>query len=141
MQAALILLALAVPWAGEGARYLTYGEVRDVAVQFAEAPEEPAWEAWTRETDKEIRQRVARGAEDSVTNLLLYGASFTGLPRLAGPFEAGGAGPRIRALAAALAGTPDSERLRTARRAIGGAGKSAAEIEKILAANLARFAS
>jgi SAM-dependent methyltransferase len=141
MRVGLILLAMGAAWAAPGVRYLTYDDVREVALQFEEAPNAAAWDWWVRETDRTVRQRVQRGAEDSVTNLLLYGTSFTKLPRLAGTAQASEAGPRVKALAAALAGTPANERLRTAQRVVGAAGKSAAEIEKSLGANLQRFAS
>lgn len=41
---------------------------------------ESAWVAWARAHDREIRSRVARGDEDSLVNLWLFGTSFTSLP-------------------------------------------------------------
>lgn len=41
---------------------------------------EAAWDAWARTHDTEIRARVARGDEDSLANLWLFGTSFTDLP-------------------------------------------------------------
>ena len=38
------------------------------------------WPEWVAQRDAEIRRRVARGDEDSVVNLWLFGTSFTGLP-------------------------------------------------------------
>lgn len=42
-----------------------------------------AWDRWIRAHDAEVRGRVARGVEDSITNLIFYGTSFTRQPRLA----------------------------------------------------------
>lgn len=43
---------------------------------------ETLWPAWVSRRDREIRDRLARGDEDSVLNLLLFGSSFTKLPRV-----------------------------------------------------------
>jgi hypothetical protein len=49
----------------------------------AEAAREPApWRALAARRDSEVRGRIARGDEDSLVNLLLYGTSFTDQPRL-----------------------------------------------------------
>ena len=40
-----------------------------------------AWLAWLSRRDADIRARLERGDEDSVLNLLLFGTSFTRLPR------------------------------------------------------------
>lgn len=42
-----------------------------------------AWASWARQHDEETRARVARGEEDTLVNLVLYGVSFTREPRLA----------------------------------------------------------
>jgi SAM-dependent methyltransferase len=41
---------------------------------------ESAWPEWLRAHDRRIRERVARGDEDSLVNLWLFGTSFTKLP-------------------------------------------------------------
>jgi hypothetical protein len=41
---------------------------------------EAAWPDWLRARDRTIRERVARGDEDSLVNLWLFGTSFTRLP-------------------------------------------------------------
>ena len=41
---------------------------------------EAAWPAWLARRDTDIRARVARGTEDSLVNLWLFGTSFTSLP-------------------------------------------------------------
>jgi len=48
---------------------------RDPAAQAA------AWPGWVAQHDAEIRARLAKGDEDSILNLWLYGTSFTELPR------------------------------------------------------------
>ena len=42
---------------------------------------ESAWPGWVARRNVEIRARVERGDEDSLVNLLLFGTSFTRLPR------------------------------------------------------------
>ena len=42
---------------------------------------ESAWPDWVSRRNVDIRARVERGDEDSVINLLLFGTSFTRLPR------------------------------------------------------------
>jgi len=41
-----------------------------------------AWPKWTAQRNREIRERLARGDEDTLTNFLLFGTSFTREPRL-----------------------------------------------------------
>jgi hypothetical protein len=40
------------------------------------------WPEWVEQSDARIRARLAQGDEDSLVNLLLFGTSFTGQPRL-----------------------------------------------------------
>jgi hypothetical protein len=40
-----------------------------------------AWPQWLRRRDREIRERLDRGNEDSLVNFWLYGTSFTKQPR------------------------------------------------------------
>ena len=42
---------------------------------------ESAWPGWVSRRDVEIRRRLEQGDEDSLFNLLLFGTSFTRLPR------------------------------------------------------------
>jgi SAM-dependent methyltransferase len=51
-------------------------ELRDPAADF-----ERSWSEWMKQRDASIRSRLARGDEDSVVNLMLYGTSFTRQPR------------------------------------------------------------
>ncbi|HTK94135.1 MAG TPA: class I SAM-dependent methyltransferase [Terriglobales bacterium] len=44
------------------------------------------WPDWVRAQDKDVRERLAKGDEDSLVNLLLFGTSFTREPRVAAEF-------------------------------------------------------
>jgi len=41
-----------------------------------------AWPQWVRSRDTEIRSRLQRGDEDTLANFVLFGVSFTDLPRV-----------------------------------------------------------
>src|SRR5207248_1443409 len=59
-----------------------------------------SWDEWIRAEDREIRSRIERGAADSISNLVLYGNSYTRLPRIENSDEAvtavGGLSQRAR---------------------------------------------
>jgi SAM-dependent methyltransferase len=58
-----------------------------------------AWPAWTERHDREIRARLERGDEDTIVNWLLFGTSFTSIPRaVLGAVESGAAGDREQVL-------------------------------------------
>ena len=42
---------------------------------------ESAWGDWVSRRNREIRARLERGDEDSIVNFLLFGTTFTSLPR------------------------------------------------------------
>ena len=70
-------------------RYLGHAEVADTIRLFtgsglpgSEITDESAWDAWIRDQDQQVRARIDRGVEDSISNLILYGTSYTKLPRL-----------------------------------------------------------
>src|SRR5207245_7124304 len=44
-----------------------------------------AWKEWIRARDPEIRSRIERGAEDSISNLILYGTSYSSAQRIESP--------------------------------------------------------
>jgi len=44
------------------------------------------WPDWVRAQDKQVRERLAKGDEDSLVNLLLFGTSYTRQPRLSAEF-------------------------------------------------------
>ncbi len=45
-------------------------------------PTAAAWDAWVRRTDQEIRTRLERGEEDTLTNLLRLGVTYTKQERI-----------------------------------------------------------
>lgn len=148
----------AAAWAQtDAARFLHFDEAREVVEGFANAgiitsglPDRTGWDQWVRERDREARERVSRGVEDSISNLILYGTSFTNLSRLDSPEEAiGSAGElsqrgtaRVHALAMAVANPAANERLSYVRDFLKGRDELVADtIEPALAANLVRFAA
>jgi hypothetical protein len=82
-----------------------------------------AWNTWVSQLDRRIRSRLDRGDEDSAINFLLFGTSFTSLPRaLNDSARVGGrerAGEIVRGriddLTAAIASPGSNERLRFVR--------------------------
>src|SRR6267378_3565032 len=70
-------------------RYLTYPEVEDTIHLFAgaslagtEIVDATRWDTWIRDQDQQVRARIDRGVEDSISNFIAYGTSYTNLPRL-----------------------------------------------------------
>lgn len=128
------ILAPFVPSSVEAPRFIRFEDARPVVEALREAlpaglaglPDDrlaAAWPAWVRERDRAVRERLVRGEEDAVVNLLFFGTSFTRAPRLttaglgrtgAGPAEEAVAG-RLRDLAGALARPGGDERLQLAR--------------------------
>lgn len=97
--------------------------LRDPAAADADA----GWAAWVKRRDAELRSRRARGDEDSVVNLMLYGTTFTRRPR-ATPEAIGTPAAvarvddvmegRVMDLVMAIERPGDDERLRFARQVI-----------------------
>jgi hypothetical protein len=85
------------------------------------------WPEWVRERDRAVRERLRRGEQDTVVNLLFFGTSFTSAPRLTaeGLARLGQAGSeaaltrRIDDLTAAVLRPGGDERLSLARSALG----------------------
>ena len=78
--------------------------------------DETKWLAWARREDKAIRARLEQGDLDSMANLLLYGTSFTGQPRvlvetLDQALKSGVLRARVDDLAAGLRTPGENERL------------------------------
>lgn len=138
----------------EAVRFLRYDEVREIVESFAdsgppasELRDAASWDAWVRSRDREIRGRIDRGVEDSISNLILFGTSYTALPRLA-TIEDGAsaegeptvaARARVHALATALERPQTNERLRLTRDFLAERGVEGAAVEAFLSANLRRF--
>jgi SAM-dependent methyltransferase len=79
--------------------YIPYPEARPILEALAEVlpadlrkdPDTLAdrWPKWAARRDAETRSRLARGDQDSLVNLLMYGTSFTRQPRLTAEYMAG----------------------------------------------------
>ncbi len=158
---AIAAIAVNCVWAASSpargtARFLRFDEVREIITGFAgsggvtgDLPDGSSWDPWIRERDREIRARIDRGVEDSISNLILYGTSFTTLPRIEGvelALAASGnlteaARARVHAFASALARQPGNERLRFAAGFRARRGVAALAIQSALEANLGRFAA
>jgi hypothetical protein len=137
-------------------RFLKFEEVEETLQLFAgselpgsEIADPEAWERWIRSQDQQVRARIDRGVEDSISNLILYGVSYTNLPRLESTEkalkESGGltaeARARVKALIAALEAVSRSERVQFVRQFLTRRGVASHRIETFLAENLERFAN
>jgi SAM-dependent methyltransferase len=89
------------------------------------------WPGWVAKRDAEIRARLARGDEDSLVYLWLYGTAFTKQPRATAEYIAGLKAPgsgeallidRLDDLVSAMAAPGANERLQFARRFLAGKG-------------------
>jgi hypothetical protein len=87
---------------------------------------ESAWSEWVSRRDREIRARLERGDEDSIVNFLLFGTTFTRLPRSLNDRERIG-GPRREAevmrgrtadLISAIASPGGNERVQFVREVV-----------------------
>lgn len=128
--------------------FLSFAEAREALTAFGRSEDASTWDAWVRQQDREVRARIERGVEDSISNLILFGTSFTRLPRLESPEAAtnsaaelvDAARTRVRAAASALTRPVEAERIRFARGFLLRHGVPPEEFERVLAANLTRFA-
>lgn len=140
-------------------RFLRFSEAEEVISRYvnsgqselvgAEPGDAPAWDRWVRVMDQEVRRRVDRGTEDSISNLILYGASFTPLPRLESFEQALSpsgeltfrARARVHALELALGNPGENERVRFVSDYVTRRGISGDALGAFLGANLRRFIS
>ena len=144
---------LAVP-AELAVRYLRFEEVQetiglntDSGLPGSEIQESAAWDAWIRARDAEVRGRIDRGLEDSISNFILYGTSFTSLPRVDSvEFATSDSGgftsttvARVHALAAALPSSAKNERVRFVRDFLARQGIAKGSVETFFSENLRRF--
>ena len=135
-------------------RFLRFEEAAETLKLFADAglstidvTDSAGWNEWVRKRDAEVRARVDQGVEDSISNLILYGASYTNLPRLENAESAAsGAGEltaaaraRVHALAAALPNGAHNERLRFVSEFLARKGIAKAAKEAKLQENLRRL--
>jgi len=137
-------------------RFLRFEEAAETLKLFTEAglstsdiKDSAAWNDWVRARDTEVRTRIDRGTEDSISNLILYGASYTNLPRLesaeGATSETGeltvAARARVHALASALPKATRNERLRFVREFLARKGVARESVEAKLQENLQRMAA
>lgn len=135
-------------------RYLRFDEVQetlrlnaDSGLPGSEIAESATWDAWVRTRGAEVRSRIDRGIEDSISNLILYGTSFTSLPRVESVERAGSesgelapaAIARIHALALALPSATKNERVRFVRDFLARQEIAKNSEERYFAENLRRF--
>ena len=136
-------------------RYLSFAEVRETLGLFAgsglpgaDISSAATWDRWIRDQDAQVRRRIDRGTEDSISNLILYGTSYTSLPRLENAEStltptgelSEPALARIRALAEALRAPSPNERIGFVRAFLKREGVSPAATEQLLVKHLRRFA-
>ena len=154
--AALLLSAIATN-AGQtsnAVRFLRYDEVRDVVREYrsmgellAFGDDEESWHAWLVGRDAETRSRIDEGVADSISNLILYGTSFTNAPRLVNFEEATGQSgelvprvrERVREFAKALRQTNAGERVTLAKAFLARQHVADGDVEACLTKNLERF--
>lgn len=152
--ALLAFLAVATTAGEVTVRYLRFQEVQDTIQRNAdsglpgsEIGGETAWDAWIRARDAEVRGRIDRGIEDSISNLILYGTSFTSLPRVESAERAASESgeltaailARIHALAIALPSGAQNERVRFVRDFLARQGIAKNSVEAFFSQNLLRF--
>ena len=89
---AVLAALLAAPSLAQS-RFTSFAEVRDVLGSLADVlPPElklanasdaaRAWTPWAERQDRAIRSRLQRGDEETIVNWLLFGTTFTKLPRI-----------------------------------------------------------
>jgi len=157
----LTVLVLAAPVrAAQDVRFLRFEEVEETLSLFRDSgaagttiADSAAWDRWIRARDAEVRGRIDQGVEDSISNLILFGTSFTTLPRLEGPESVlapvegdasaltSAAQARVHALASALASSSGAERVVFVRAFLKQKGITPGSRESYLSQNLLRLAS
>ncbi len=135
-------------------RFLRFEEVQetvrlnsDSGLPGSQLTERAAWDAWIRARDAEVRGRIDAGIEDSISNLILYGTSFTSLPRVGSvelaASESGeltaAALARVHALAIALSAGAKNERISFVRDFLLRKGIAGDAVETFFKENLRRF--
>jgi hypothetical protein len=152
----LILLCSGVVFsANSRLHYLRFAEVAETLKLFVhsglpgtDVADSDAWDHWIREQDAEVRARIDRGVEDSISNLILYGTSYTNLPRLENPESAvtrdgeisEAARARVDALVLAVGAAAPKERIRIVRDFLKRRGVVGEGVPRFLTGNLQRLA-
>ncbi len=151
----LLLFSAALFAAEKKAAFLTFADVAETLRLFADSglpgsdiADSIAWDHWIRDQDAQVRARIDRGVEDSISNLVLYGTSYTSSPRLESSESAvteegkvsDPARARVHALFVALGTPAPSERVRIVRDFLARKGIAKDGVQKFLTENLERFA-
>jgi len=126
----------------------TLGLFADSGIAGSDIADSAVWDRWIRGQDAQVRARIDQGVEDSISNLILYGTSYTNLPRMESAESAvaeGGkvseaAHARVHALVAAMGAATPNERIRIVRDFLKRKGIAQERIPQFLTANLQRFA-
>jgi hypothetical protein len=152
--AATALLSVSASVGQVTIRYLRFEEVQETlrlnagsGLPGSQIQESTAWNDWIRAGDTEVRGRIDRGIEDSISNLILYGTSFTTLPRVDTVEHAASESgeltsattARIHALAMALPNAARNERVRFVRNFLARKGVAKNSVEMFFTQNLRRF--
>lgn len=69
----------------EAVRFLRWNQTQPIVGDVTDSKQ---WDNWIRQRDYEIRSGIERCMEDSTSMLILFGTSFTTLPRLTSPMDA-----------------------------------------------------
>jgi hypothetical protein len=138
-------------------RFLRYDEVQEIITAFSGSDagalppngvsDAGTWDKWIRARDVEIRGRIDRGVEDSITNFILYGTSYTHLPRLESFEQAAltngdltaAARARVHALVEAGKSSSKNERVQFVSNFLARHIPPGISTEAYLSANLQRF--
>ena len=75
----LLLVLGLVAWRAPA--FIPYAEAKPILAAHGQDVPESGWSDWVTRRDADIRGRLARGDEDALVYLWLYGTSFTKLPR------------------------------------------------------------
>jgi hypothetical protein len=81
----VLLLLASLVLAREGIHYVRWNEIQPLQPEITDSKQ---WDAWIRQRDFEIRSSIDRCLEDSISMLIIFGTSFTALPRLQSPADA-----------------------------------------------------
>jgi len=95
MQRGLLLFAIAGLTLAQGVRFLRWQKLQPIIASLKASGEKlpeftnaSEWDTWIYARDLQIRSQAEQGVEDSISALILFGNSFTNLPRLANTGEA-----------------------------------------------------
>jgi hypothetical protein len=66
-----------ISWSEARSSLAAYSDSLPEALRSAAPLDESKWAAWVATSDREVRARLARGQEDTLSNLLRFGVTFT----------------------------------------------------------------